>query len=797
MSQRRRGPPPGQRGRGGAQRPPPRSRLEKIPAPYGFVPLNPRVVLPDWGSAASRDIPFEDGMCGTMALEIEANSPIFVRGTSADYTAPFCLPDGQYALPGSSVRGMLRNVVEIATFGKLLRVNDHRFPLRDLHNRESYGRHMAQIVNRQPVPLVNAGWLIPANADGTEATIIPCHFAKIEYARLKGIARSWGAPKFDPGAQQSAVVKYQALLGEQARHGQRLPPLHLKIETTPRPVPGLRSNWGRVVGDGDQLAHLVMTGQPSPYRPDRPQRRGGGHPKHHDFVFHFGRTGQPVGAPIPVSKRALQDFEFAHADRGKDRGQQGSLNRSVAPNVEWGFWRERVFPGAGRTVDHARFAEQPQLGVPVFFLLDKDGLLRAMGLAMMFRLAAQHSVRDTISRVQKELLAARPDFAETLFGRVADEHLGDGARQRDASDAKRDHFGLAGRVSIGVARAEQGVEPGPKKGPLVLGTPKASYYPNYLEQGAEPGASPPVGNKGRPRYTTWMEDRAVPRGWKRYRPIEGHALIDPPTPTDGKGREIDLEKVGTEFHPLPPGTRFTATIRLHNVRPVELGALLWAIDHGGAQDTFHKLGMARSLGYGTVSLTASRTALERNDGTPVDRSACIAAFRTYMDGQWAAFGGDGTWETSRTVQELVALARPQPVADSRHMRLDPGSRINEFVDAKKAGLALRAATRDGGRFPIEDRPQRGHQRASSGDTPRATPPTRPSRVEGLPSAGDRIRVALTEQNKKGRWRVRWLDGEGKGTIVGGTEPAHAAADLELEVRVKRASSRIAMELEWT
>lgn len=758
-----------------------RAPLDKVRAPYGFVPLNPRVVLPAWGDAASRDLPFEDGICGTLTLEVEARSPIFVRGTNADDSQPFQLPDKTWALPGTTLRGMLRNVVEIATLGKLSRVNDHRFPLRDLHNRESYLQYMARIVERQPVPLVNAGWLIPTNPEGTEAAIVPCHFAKLEYAKLQGFAKEWGVPNFDPGRQQTSVDKYQRLLGKGCPHDKRLPSVRVAIQRIPRAIDGLVSHYGKVEGPGTRVGNVVMTGQPSPYRPDRVRRRGGGHPKHHDFVFHDAMPAAKIG----VDASALRDFEFAHSDRG----QQNSLAGAASPNEEWAYWRSKVFPaGDGDRVDPAVFEERPELGVPVFFLTHEDGTLRAMGLAMMFRLAAEHSVHEAIARVQPEVRSPEPDFAEVLFGRVPGE-------------SESDRFALGGRVSFGVARATSPVHPEPRVGPLVLGTPKASYYPNYLEQGRAPGQPPPLGRKGEPRYTTWMEDHAIPRGWKRYRPIEGGETITPPIPKKGDGTEVDLENTGTSFCPLPAGTVFRAAVRVHNVRPEELGALCWAIDFGGAEDTFHKLGMARPLGYGTVTLRIVGEALDRNDGEAVERASCVGAFRSYMNDQWRRLGGAGTWDESRTIQELIALARPQPKEDARHMRLDPGERINEFVDAKKAGLVLVAATDDGERINWPDPMTKrvaawaGAGGPSRGPSAPATP-TRPRRVEGLPSPGDRIVVVLSGQNKKGRWKARWSEGEGQGTLIGGTAPDDIEVGQEHTVKVKRASSRLAMELEW-
>ena len=767
-----------QPGHSGPRRPQsPSRRVDKIRAPYGFVPLNPQVVFPEWGLSASRDLPFADGINGNFRLEIEAVSPIFIRDAEAA-ERPFQLPDGMYGIPGTSVRGMLRNVIEIATFGKLSRVNDHRYTLRDLHNHKSYVSQMARIVGKWTVPLVNAGWLVPGSEPGT-ALLHPCHFAKIEYARLVEIStQAWGVQGFDPGRQQSAVDKYLRILGWPAEPGgrpsgwtERRPnPVRVGLQRIERPFRGLRSNYGEVTGPGEMLCHVVMTGQPSPYVPNRPKKKGSGNPKHHDFVFHGS-----AGSPIVVAEHQLQDFELAHSNRG----QQNNLGRSLQPNAEWGFWRSLVW-------DHPLewFEGHPERGVPVFFLLDERGDLRAMGLAMMFRLGSCRSVREAIQNHQPDCDKAAPDFAETLFGTVPDERRG----------ASEGSFALAGRVSFGVARALGAVHPDDRVGPVVLSAPKASYYPSYLEQGDQPGAPPRRDAKKKPDWKTWMEPDALPRGWKRYRPIEGHQPVTPPHPTRGDGKPLDLSKVGTSFCPLPAGTRFELDVRLHNVRPVELGAILWALDHGGSEDTYHKLGLARSLGYGTICLRASGLSrLHRNDGVQATREECIDAFRQWIDRAWRRLGGEGPWEESRIITELRALARPMPRDDARHMRINGP---NEFQQAKLRGLVLDPSATEGALMPPA--PGASHSAASprgSQLTTRVPSPTTRGRTP-LPSPGQRVRVRISGQNKRGRWRAELLDGSGTGTLIQGDAPGEVTEESEHEVVVIRASGRAAIELGW-
>ncbi len=54
-----------------------------IRSPYNFVPVSDKVFFPDWADQISHDIPFSDGISGKITLEIEAQTPIFVRNGHA------------------------------------------------------------------------------------------------------------------------------------------------------------------------------------------------------------------------------------------------------------------------------------------------------------------------------------------------------------------------------------------------------------------------------------------------------------------------------------------------------------------------------------------------------------------------------------------------------------------------------------------------------------------------------------------------------------------------------------------
>jgi hypothetical protein len=122
-----------------------------IPSPYNFVPLSRHVFFPDWAAQVSQDVPFSDGISGWFEIEVEAMTPLFIRNGEkpATWTEDhpedvkrlrehwlgfnaasasrrpedgwiefFRSPDEQFAIPGTSLKGVLRLTTEIASFSK-------------------------------------------------------------------------------------------------------------------------------------------------------------------------------------------------------------------------------------------------------------------------------------------------------------------------------------------------------------------------------------------------------------------------------------------------------------------------------------------------------------------------------------------------------------------------------------------------------------------------------------------------------------------------------------------------------
>lgn len=388
-------------------------------SPYNFIPLQSPVLLSGTQAALSSGIPLRDGVCGSLAIEMEALTPLLVGGRRATGQGPaevhpFQFPDGRYGVPGSSLHGMLRNVVEAVMGGRMRQVDERRFALRDFNStvKADYGAKMKQ---------AKAGFL-RRRGDG-QREIIPCDFAYLDHEALKAF-----------GIEPGEFGRSEAKLSESS--------LRHKYELLQRTFSGLGIDFDRVEPDknGRRMARGLRRGHRgrfvvSAQINDGTKRveKGKGNGKHHDFVFFDRKEDQA----IPVAAEQWRDFLFTHDD-----DKPGSIR-------PWpGYWRAR----------HEQGDE-----VPVFYIRDESGL--RFGLARMFRLAGRTSTHDAIRYSFPELLeAGGVDLSDALFGTLGDAGVG----------------AARGRVSCAplVAKKASPVA----LGTTVLGSPKPSYYPAYLYQ---------------------------------------------------------------------------------------------------------------------------------------------------------------------------------------------------------------------------------------------------------------------------------------------------------------------------
>lgn len=267
--------------------------------------------------------------------------------------------------------------------------------------------------------------------------------------------------------------------------------------------------------------------------------------------------------------------------------------------------------------------------IPVFFLMEA-GALHSIGLTSMFKYPYKKTIWDAIPAGHKK---NDWDLSECMFGTIK------------GTSCK-------GRVQFGHAKAMGHPEPWGEK-VFRMSQPRASFYPFYVENG-----------------TSW-DDAVKISGHKRYPIRFGRPL---PSPQGTKDMESSAAM-------LPPGTTFKETVRFHNLRPVELGALLSAITfHGNQDQCFHNIGFGKPLGYGAVSI--QNIALEGVDvqDNPVGGiNEYLAAFEDQM----TAFTSN--WLSSPQMSELLLMAQGIPEGKESSFEY---MQLKDFLDAKDHRTSL-------------------------------------------------------------------------------------------------------------
>ena len=190
-----------------------------------------------------------------------------------------------------------------------------------------------------------------------------------------------------------------------------------------------------------------------------------------------------------------------------------------------------------------------------------------IGLSYLYKLQYQHSVHNGLYDIHNN---KKLDLSQTIFGYT------------DESNA------LKGRVQFSHFKMVKDTIPLQKR-TEILGTPRASYYPMYIYQNGK-------------IYSTYMDDDFLIAGRKRY-PI--HKSNDPT-----KSKETGNKNVGTTFIPLNTGVVFKGKLRYHNLKRCELGAILSALTFHNTPNTYHNIGMAKSLGYGKIDITIDNFKVE-------------------------------------------------------------------------------------------------------------------------------------------------------------------------------------------
>jgi CRISPR-associated protein (TIGR03986 family) len=547
-------------------------------APYNFVPLPEKIiaVVHDAHELPDHDKYYRERLSGYFDVTLTTRSPLYIRGPLSAEDFSRQEPDRQVkdkpeffhtcdehtpVIPGSSLRGMLRALLEIVSYGKMQWVSEKQLFFRTV-DKTAVGRYYrARMGDR-----VETGFLIRR---GDTYYIQVCSMARVRRSMLGNsiYSGSHQVPRWQGQPRQYAPVwvRLRARMGAVNK-------------------PNIVEELSYQRHDGMVEGRLVITG-------DVPGKRK-------EFVFLLPADN---AEKIPVSDDIISRF---HDD---DQLTQ---------------WQEEAFPTNQPTPNYrerngmlGRAPTAP--GDPIFFLREK-GKLTFIGRARMFRLPYTRSPFDLVNPALRS--ARHIDYAEALFGfaliQQQREELGKVPKQGDKRRA------YAGRVIVtdGVLQSDPANIwlAGNIDGeivPRILAMPKPTAFQHYLTQqhpddqgkldhyDSVPPHSDTTTIRGHKLY--WHQGLGTDQGLT-FEQIRD-AISEEPAQAD----QADTQH--TRFKPLKLGVQFSFRVYFENLSDRELGALCWTLHPHGEQGRryFHHLGMGKPLGMGAVELHARLHIIDR------------------------------------------------------------------------------------------------------------------------------------------------------------------------------------------
>lgn len=525
--------------------------LRKAHAPYNFVPLPENKILSalEKGKTLSgHDKMDPQRKTGEIKITLTACTPVFVSDGNKNNPHFFRTAGRKYAIPGSTVRGMARENMQILSLSPLHLKDDFmdfQIYFRQFAGRKDdvsgdlkeYYREKLKIqpINKQrntSVALdVKSGWI---RCEQGKYYVSP---AREPYLRVS---------RQHPDVQQFKISS--ELRDEKERSA---------AET--------RANNARVVevfytddGQGN-VKRIFKPSDPAVQEPEPRKKRGA--------LLYTGKTVGKVPKnciylfpePDDAAKTERMSDEDVLSYREDFENRRNNLNAYYDPS----FWE---LPREGQQK-------------PVFYL-KTDGHLYC-GMTQFLRIGYKYPLSGGLPEYGVDL-ESLVDYPRAILGFVSQ------------NESWRSRVSFSDCLE---ATGRQEMEPIQ----MILASPKPSWYPGYVV----PDGNRAVHYNQEGRVMANAGDEAAKAGF-RLRGFKQYWLKEPVATSVAS----DKKKVGTTIRPMPVGTKFTGTVRYQDLTAAELGLLLWSLRLGleGLQEDksepcYQTIGMGKPYGYGRMLLT--------------------------------------------------------------------------------------------------------------------------------------------------------------------------------------------------
>lgn len=562
--------------------------LPKARTPYNFVKLNKDILNTPLGTYIVQQddeailteeymdfVKSEGKYSGYFNIELTNKTPLYIGSKNGFFSAA-----GEVVVPGSSVRGCLKNIFKIITCSAFRADKDNA----DVEDSKLYFRDMASPF--KPLKKLYLSKMISDDARKTLKTKAGL-LVKDKKDRYYIIPSEYEAQK----GKYFNGVKY---VNEYT--GYNKVAVYVGINPTPRLQKNERKGSACIIWHADYVdvftgemqnkkafyrlkkpdwnnkltvdAELIET-----YRADIERRFSSENKK--KGLYNLLDTDMAVSGEKPVVKKLdvnpyvdivkipyekLTSGKFGNKPIFKNLRCEVNEDLPEIKNEEQRLKNLKdnvLVPGA--RINFLENAKEYVRIVPCFYTVE-NGRVKAFGTNPYFRIPYNKGIAD---HVPANLKINKIDFADAVFG-------------------YRDKWG--GRVFFEDLYLKDGVRAvfeKPDKHKILMG-PQPTSFQFYLE---------PKDNEA----ATWDDGTNI-RGYKLY----WHKKCD--WQDRGNAKNSSLQK---EIQPLKSGHTFIGRIRFENLCKIELGALCALFTLGAEKNICYKMGMGKPLGMGTVKITGN------------------------------------------------------------------------------------------------------------------------------------------------------------------------------------------------
>lgn len=509
-----------------------------VGAPYNFIELNKKVY--EKKKLQPHDVMEPQKHTGVIEYEVEAKTPIMIDdGTRQFYRNIY----GKAAIPGSTMRGLIRNNMQILSFssaaydiqnGKLMYRNVAAGKEKDYYN-EVLGNKTKQdtLPNGKKVRMsvlknVKAGYLrntgnhyhiIPTVVDSISKETGAMNYYVLNERKImeeKGDNFSF-LKQQNPWILQHKNAPFKHDTDRKGRDhykGEQNPfyhPYFMKVSyelAGTRQVTGI-DEWGKLSHNG----YLMSTGKMQEKK----------------AVYVIPEMDESKEW-ISVPGQDIDDFK---------RDYEGRKNQVEAMEGE----KKGSFhlPKNGETK-------------PVFYI--QLGKKLYFGFTPRLRLFYDKEIHDGMSTAYRNV---KQDYCRSLFGYT----------DREDKNSYKSRVCFMDAEVIKGKKADHGID-------LVLGAPKPTSYLDYLTSANHKSVT----------YNGDFQLRGIKQYWLKEKP-------DQPA-------SVKNLKIASQFCPYEDGSVFKGKIRFENLSDEELGMLLWSLVL--EKESNQNIGKAKSYGYGRIGV---------------------------------------------------------------------------------------------------------------------------------------------------------------------------------------------------